>query len=139
MIILLLFCNLWHTVQINTSNHNELLFYLRMKKLVLLMVFHYLNETFFLMFKKTFLIFWYLCSIGEGNGNPLQHSCLENPMDGGAWEATVHGVAKSRTWLSDFTSLHLVYLHPCITVMPWVCAAVFPAVLALSHFVIKVY
>ena len=38
---------------------------------------------------------------GEGNGNPLQHSCLENPMDGGAWQATVHGVAKSWTWLSD--------------------------------------
>ena len=42
---------------------------------------------------------------GEGNGNPLQYSCLENPMDGGAWLATVHGVAKSRTRLSDFTSL----------------------------------
>ena len=39
---------------------------------------------------------------GEGNGNPLQYSCLENPMDGGAWWATVHGVAKSRTRLSDF-------------------------------------
>ena len=36
-------------------------------------------------------------SLGEGNGNPLQYSCLENPMDGGAWRATVHGVAKSRT------------------------------------------
>ena len=36
-------------------------------------------------------------STGEGNGNPLQYSCLENPMDGGAWRATVHGVAKSRT------------------------------------------
>ena len=34
---------------------------------------------------------------GEGNGNPLQYSCLENPMDGGAWWATVHGVAKCRT------------------------------------------
>ena len=42
-------------------------------------------------------------SPGEGNGNPLQYSCLENSMDGGAWRATVHGVAKSRTWLSDFT------------------------------------
>ena len=42
-------------------------------------------------------------SPGEGNGNPLQYSCLENPKDGGAWEATVHGVTKSRTWLSDFT------------------------------------
>ena len=39
---------------------------------------------------------------GEGNGNPLQYSCLENPMDGGAWWATFHGVAKSRTQLSDF-------------------------------------
>ena len=42
-------------------------------------------------------------SPGEGNGNPLQYSCLENPMDGGAWLATVHGVAKSWTRLSDFT------------------------------------
>ena len=41
--------------------------------------------------------------IREGNGTPLQYSCLENPMDGGAWWATVHGVAKSRTRLSDFT------------------------------------
>ena len=39
----------------------------------------------------------------EGNGDPLQHSCLENPMDGGAWWAAVHGVAKSQTRLSDFT------------------------------------
>ena len=44
-------------------------------------------------------------SPGEGNGNPRQYSCLENPMDGGAWQATVHGVAKSRTQLSDFTLL----------------------------------
>ena len=41
---------------------------------------------------------------GEGNGNPLQHSCLENPMDGGARRATVHGVAKSQTWLSGRTT-----------------------------------
>ena len=40
---------------------------------------------------------------GEGNGTPLQYSCLENPMGGGAWWAAVHGVAKSRTRLSDFT------------------------------------
>ena len=39
----------------------------------------------------------------EGNGTPLQYSCLENPMDGGAWWAAVHGVPKSRTRLSDFT------------------------------------
>ena len=40
---------------------------------------------------------------GEGNGTPLQYSCLENPMDGGAWWATVHGVAGSQTRLSDLT------------------------------------
>ena len=40
---------------------------------------------------------------GEGNGTPLQYSCLENPMDGGAWWAAVHGVVKSWTQLSDFT------------------------------------
>ena len=42
-------------------------------------------------------------SPGEGSGNPLQYSCLENPMDGGAWWATVHGVEKSRTRLSTLT------------------------------------
>ena len=41
--------------------------------------------------------------IGEGNGTPLQYSCLENPMDRGAWKAVVHGVANSRTGLTDFT------------------------------------
>ena len=40
---------------------------------------------------------------GEGNGTPLQYSCLENPMDGGAWWAAVHGVARSQTQLSDLT------------------------------------
>ena len=45
-------------------------------------------------------------SPGEGKSNPLQYSCLENPIDRGAWWAAVHGVAKSRTQLSDFTSLH---------------------------------
>ena len=45
-------------------------------------------------------------SPGEGNGNPLQYSCLKNPMDRGAWWATVHRVAKSRTRLSDWTELN---------------------------------
>ena len=40
---------------------------------------------------------------GEGNGKPLQYSCLANPMDGGAWQTAVHGVAKSQTRLTDFT------------------------------------
>ena len=49
-----------------------------------------------------------LCQEGEGDGTQLQYSCLENPMDGGAWWASVHGVAKSRTRLSDFTfTFHL--------------------------------
>ena len=48
-------------------------------------------------------LFAYACSIaGEGNGTPLQYSCLENPMDRGAWKAAVHGVTRSRTWLNDF-------------------------------------
>ena len=47
---------------------------------------------------------------GEGNGTPLQYSCLENPMDGGAWWAKVHGVAKSRTRLNDFTVTFHFYI-----------------------------
>ena len=54
-------------------------------------------------------VFLYMC-IGEGNGTPLQYSCLENPMDGGAWSAAVHGIAKSRTRLSDFT--FTFHFHP---------------------------
>ena len=46
-------------------------------------------------------------SPGEGNGNPLQYSCLEKPMDGGAWRATVHGVAKSQTYSDRATPLSL--------------------------------
>ena len=50
-------------------------------------------------YKKICLLHWH----GEGNGTPLQHSCLENPMDGRAWWAAVHGVSRSQTRLSDFT------------------------------------
>ena len=45
-----------------------------------------------------------LSCIGEGNGNPLQCPCLENPRDSGAWWAAVYGVAQSRTWLSDLAA-----------------------------------
>ena len=48
------------------------------------------------------LLYVILPFFGEGNGTPLQYSCLENPVDGGAWKAAVHGVADSRTQLSDF-------------------------------------
>ena len=44
---------------------------------------------------------------GEGTGNPLQYSCLENPMDSKAWQATVCGVAKSRTWLNNYVSTQI--------------------------------
>ena len=65
----------------------------------------------FCYFSITYLIFIKLCIYrvcicrfaGEGNGNPLQYYCLENPMDGRAWEAAVHRVAKSWTRLSNFT------------------------------------
>ena len=64
-------------------------------------------------------------SPGEGNGNPLQYSCLENPMDLKVWSATIHGVAKSRARLSDFTSLQ-AWPHPSEQ------DPVFPSV-SLSH------
>ena len=54
-------------------------------------------------------------SPGGGNGNPLQHTCLENSMDRGAWWATVHRIAESQTWLSDwaytYTSIICVHIH----------------------------
>ena len=60
-------------------------------------------------------------SPGEGNGNPLQYSCLENPMDGGAWWATVHGVAKSRTQVSDFTFTFRTWKQPrCSSTGEWI-------------------
>ena len=49
-------------------------------------------------------------NVGEGNGTPLQYSCLENPMDGGAWWAAVYGVAQSRTQLKRLGSS--VYVNP---------------------------
>ena len=45
-------------------------------------------------------------SPGEGNGKPLQYSCLENPMDRGAWQAMIHRVAKSQTWLKHIACMH---------------------------------
>ena len=61
---------------------------------------------------SSFLIYLYLGPTpGEGNGTPLQYSCLENPMDGGAWWASVHGVTKSWTRLSDITH-SLTYFQP---------------------------
>ena len=56
-----------------------------------------------ILFEQIFILS-YCGNFREGNGNPLQYSCLENPMDGGAWWAPVHGVARSQTQLSDFPS-----------------------------------
>ena len=61
------------------------------------------NFKFVFKFKYLNLNLYSLSSGGEGNGTPLQYSCLENPMGGRAWWAAVHGVAKSRTRLSNFT------------------------------------
>ena len=65
-------------------------------------------------------------SPGEGNGNPLQYSCLENPMDRGAWWATVHGVAKSRTRLSNLAfSTMGIYWDSCRHFLKkWVTGAI---------------
>ena len=72
-----------------------------------LLKFSYINYTpFLLLFKLWYykLSYYILASlIGEGNGTPFQYSCLENPMDGGAWQAAVHGVTESRTRLSNFS------------------------------------
>ena len=61
-----------------------------------------LGESKILIYNFMFLIHS-VTSFGEGNGTPLQYSCLENPMDRGAWQAAVHKVAKSQTRLSNFT------------------------------------
>ena len=61
---------------------------------------------------------------GEGNGTPLQYSCLENPIYGGAWWAAVHGVAKSRTRLSDFTltfHFHALEKEPNVNPLQYSC------------------
>ena len=59
-------------------------------------------------------------TLGEGNGTPLQYSCLENPMDGGAWKAAVHGVAEGRTRLSDFT---FILVLEVFTDEKWKCCS----------------
>ena len=59
-------------------------------------------------------------SPGEGNGSPLQYSCLENPMDRRSWQAIVHRVTKSQTWLSDFTKIANTCYYLC-----FVCLFVF--------------
>ena len=69
-----------------------------------------------------------LSCTGEGNGNPLQYSCLENPRDGGAWRTAVYGVAQSRTWLkrlssSSSSSLHQASRQSLLFLVSWALPA----------------
>ena len=86
-----------------------------------------------------------LSCIGEGNGNPLQRSCLENPRDGGAWWAAVCGVTQSQTrlnWLSSSSSNIIKYwlYSVCCTIYPWslfifymvACTSLSPTLISLS-------
>ena len=66
---------------------------------------------------------------GGGHGGPLQHSCLENPMDRGAWRATVHRVTKSQTWLnhlawSTHNFVYYIHVHVCVYVYICLCVSV---------------
>ena len=66
--------------------------------------FHYYHHSFLNTWQKVYFVHRHFhIVIIEEYGTPLQHSCLENPMDRGAWWAAVHGITKSRTWLNDFT------------------------------------
>ena len=72
--------------------------------------FHTLRIRYFWNSKYLFLL---LPQAREGNDNPLHYSCLENRMDGGAWQATIHGVTKSWTGLNDFTLTLVMPLIDC--------------------------
>ena len=92
---------------------------------------------------------------GEGNGYPLQYSCLENPMDRGSWWVPGHGVAKSRTWLKQLSihSIQLLYLSgpllrlkplPQILLSPFLLSSLFalrgawePSILPSLHWVLE--
>ena len=77
---------------------------------------------------------WLYSIYGEGNGTPLQYSCLENPMERGAWQAAVHEVAKSWTRLSDFTFTFIFHFHALEQEM-----ATHSSVLAWSHWSIFLF
>ena len=77
---------------------------------------------FFLSLLLGLITFGYLSDNGEGNGNPLQYSCLENPVDRGAWWAVVHGLAQSRTRLKQL-SMHVLEkeMQPTPMFLPGEC------------------
>ena len=69
-------------------------------------------------------------SLGGGNGNPLQYSCLENLMDRGAWWATVHGVTKSQTWLNVHAHMHALGISHW-SIMEWKKKDAIPSLIEL--------
>ena len=89
---------MYHIFFIHSSVNGQLLIFLDLIPLsnFVLVLDLILLSSFKIILYSLLLLFSLLPSIGEGNGTPLQHSCLENPMDGGAWWATVHGVVLSR-------------------------------------------
>ena len=72
--------------------------YIKLNVILLLYTVKRKERRYIAIFKTSYQIIF-----REGNGTPLQYSCLENPMDGGAWKTAVHGVIEGQTWLSDFT------------------------------------
>ena len=77
-------------------------FEVKMADLVIAFIIH-LSQYLHLFYSVNSLLLDSTYKCREGDGTPLQNSCLENPVDGGAWWAAIHGVAKSQTWLSEFT------------------------------------
>ena len=81
------------------------------KKTVLLLQEYHIVHMYFRATSAFFFKLMYLAAWGEDNGNPLQYLCLENPMDGGAWQAAVRGVAQSWTRLKRLSSSSSIWLH----------------------------
>ena len=98
----------WHTSELDLKDSVFLKSHTTFTACLLLVQFHGSSIIFIVIraFSPSLEFLWKCSSLknlfGEGNGNPLQYSCLENLMGGGAWQAAVHGVAKSWTRLSDF-------------------------------------
>ena len=88
------------------------------------MIMYWYTAYFYKMHEK---LYYFIRSIGEGNGNPLQYSCLENSMDREAWQAMVHRVTESQTWLKQLsTAQHIRDINfknkpnSCIISLPWI-------------------
>ena len=98
--------SLFKKEELHWTESNDSLWFLNQKKLWQLDTFMQSSGYATRTSEKWWFVLWALgeCNIGEGNGNPLQCSCLENPRDGGAWWAAVSGVAQSQTQLKQLSS-----------------------------------